>query len=114
MCNHTLHNDQPDHILKITYMFKAGTTYRASFGDKEADSTSTDHSCGPAEFRSCYEVAIPVALDLQLLGWRNWLKSTLKRFRDEYHEERREPAALRDPLWSYEDRIDVCNDSSSI
>jgi hypothetical protein len=110
MCNHTLHNDRPDHILRTYYILKTCIRYPALLVmRRRANFSSLDHSCGPTRNRTWFEVELPYALDLQLPGWQEWLKATERRLRDEYHEEVRGQSAIRSSLWTYEHMIDRCD-----
>jgi hypothetical protein len=69
------------------------------------------HTCSPNQIRCHHEVALPYAFDLRLPDWQKWLKESKDKLRDAYHEEVRREAEVRNPLWSYELKIDHCDSS---
>jgi hypothetical protein len=113
MCNHALHKDQPNHVLTTHYRFETGTASLISmiFLSVRANYILLVHTCRPLSRRAFDEVELPYAIDLQLPGWQKWLKESKTKLRNALHEEMREKAAVRNPLWSYELTVDDCNGS---
>jgi hypothetical protein len=111
MCNHTLHNDQPHHVLKTYYMVETGNIFPPLFAWIQVDFILLAHTCSPNLSRYFHEVEVPFAFDLHLPGWQKWLRESKDRFRDTYHEEMRKEAVARNPLWSYELMFDRCDGS---
>jgi len=72
------------------------------------------HTCSPNRTRVYHEVTLSHAFNLQLPSWQKWLKETKLGLRATYHEEMRQQAVVRNPLWSYELRIDRCESSYGV
>ncbi|KAG9523032.1 hypothetical protein KCV07_g2748, partial [Aureobasidium melanogenum] len=66
MCNHILHNKQPDHVLEIFY-FGRSAPWDVPYGKR-------------------FMVKLPYAINLKSSGWHKWLKQLGKQHRDEYYE----------------------------